>query len=114
MTWQDILKRRLSGDKLRNHIADKIDNMPEWEVLDNLPQKVAGGHNGRIDYTEEPDEPPTGEPRHKLYPPSTPKNMDNYMRRLPAKLRQTARGKAGEEQENLGCDYYDMEIYIKE
>ena len=95
MKWQDILKRRLSGKKFRNHIADTIDNMPEWEVLDNLTQQEAGGKNGRIDFTEEPDEPPIGEPKHKLFPPNTPKNMNNYMRRLPAKLRQTARGKGG-------------------
>ena len=95
MTWKAILKRRLSGKKFRNHIANTIDNMPEWEVLDNLSIREAGGHNGRIDYTDEPDEPPIGEPRYKLKPPSTPANMDNYMRQLPAKLRQTARGKGG-------------------
>ena len=95
MTWKDILKRRLSGKKFRNHIANTIDNMSEWEVLNNLSQQEAGGKNGRIDFTEEPDEPPAGEPRHKLFPPNTPKNMNNYMRRLPAKLRQTARGKGG-------------------
>jgi hypothetical protein len=95
MKWQDILKRRLSGKKFRNHIADTIDNMPEWEVLDNLSQKEAGGKNGRIDFTDEPDEPPEGEPRYKLFPPNTPQNMNNYMRRLPARLRQTARGKGG-------------------
>ena len=94
-SWQNILKRRLSGKKFRNHVANTIDNMSEWEVLDNLSQQEAGGKNGRIDFTEEPDEPPEGEPRHKLFPPNTPKNMNNYMRRLPAKLRQTARGKGG-------------------
>ena len=46
MTWKDILKRRLSGKKFRNHIANTIDNMSEWEVLDNLSQKEAGGKNG--------------------------------------------------------------------
>ena len=93
--WKAILKRRLSGKKFRNHIADKIDGMTEWEVLDNLSQQEAGGKNGRIDYTDEPDEPPLGEPRYPLKPPNTPQNMNNYMRQLPAKLRQTARGKGG-------------------
>ena len=96
MTWKAILKRRLSGKKFRNHIANTIDNMPEWEVLDNLSQQEAGGKNGRIDYTDEPDEPPLGEPRYPLKPPNTPQNMNNYMRRLPAKLRRTASGRGGQ------------------
>ena len=66
MTWQDILKRRLSGRKFRNHVANAIDDMPEWEVTEIVPNK---GKNGKIDYTDEPDEPPLFDPRR---PPEQP------------------------------------------
>lgn len=94
MGWFDILKvGRLSGKKFRNHVVNTIDNMPEWEVTDIDPNH---GKNGRIDYTEEPEptHSPENEP-HNLLPPNSPKNMDNYMRRLPATLRRNAQGRAG-------------------
>ena len=91
--WWGILKRKLGGKKLRSHIVNTIDGMPEWEVTDVDPNH---GKNGRIDFTEEPEptHTPENEP-HNLFPPSSPKNMDNYMRRLPATLRQNAQGRGG-------------------
>ena len=90
--WWGILKRKLVGRKFRNYVANEIDDMPEWEVTGVDPNP---GKNGRIDYTEEPAEEPLEEPPHNIFPPNTPKNMDNYMRRLPAKLRQNAQGRGG-------------------
>ena len=90
--WKTILKRKLSGKKFRTYVANKVDEMPEWEVTGVEPNQ---GKNGRIDYTDEPAEEPLEEPPHNIFPPNTPKNMDNYMRRLPATLRQNAQGRGG-------------------
>ena len=84
MSWKDILKSRA-----RKKIKQRIQQMPEYEIVD---EDQTRGHGGQIAFLEK--EPHGGHENihpHLLHIPSSPKNLDNYMRRMPAKMRSITR-----------------------
>jgi hypothetical protein len=88
MIWQEILKK----PKFLTRVEREIDNkIPEYKVMDVNPKQ---GHGGKIDFSETDTQELHEEEPHQLFPPSTPKNADNYIRRLPAKLRFNASGRS--------------------
>ena len=85
MTWWDIIK----VSKVKRKIKRKIEQMPEYEVVDVDETR---GHGGQIAFLEtEPHEGHENIHPHLLHIPSSPKNLDNYLRRMPAKMRQITR-----------------------
>lgn len=85
MSWWDLIK----VGKVKRRIRRKIQEMPDYEIVDEDDTRA---HGGQIAFVETyPHEGHEKIHPHKLHPPNSPKNLDNYLRRLPAKMRQITR-----------------------
>ena len=83
---------KINKKKFLGKVVDKIKEIPEYEATGVDPRR---GHGGKVDFTETDEGEKHKDEPHPLYPPGTPKNPQNYLRRLPSILRRTASGRAG-------------------
>jgi len=71
--------------RIRRAISDAIDNTTEYQSGE---WDSTGGHGGSIGFTETDEEDRhEGKEPHKLPIPSSPKNLGNYIKRVPKKLK---------------------------
>ena len=102
--WKAVLKRNTAIDlidtfmektqsttfekapkRIRRAISNAIDNTAEYQSGE---WDSAGGHGGSIGFTETDEEDKhEGKEPHKLPIPSSPKNLGNYIKRVPKKLK---------------------------
>ncbi len=88
MSWEDTIKM----PKHLKRIKRKIDQMPDYEVVEIDAQS---SHGGKVDFTETEEHEKHEDEPHTIYPPSTPKDKTygNYMRKLPSIMRRAAQGR---------------------
>ena len=85
MTWWNIIKT----GKVKRKIKRKIKQKPEYEIVSEDKTRA---HGGQIAFIETyPHEGHEKVHPHLLHIPSSPKNLDNYLRRMPSKMRQITR-----------------------
>lgn len=87
MSWEEVIKK----PKFLNRVVGEIKNNPKYEVVEVDPKR---SHGGKIDYTESEEQELHEDEPHSLFPPSTPKNPHNYIRRLPTILERNASGRS--------------------
>ena len=103
--WKSILKRSkivsLIDDFLAKLNGDTFEKAPkrviraverainDTEDYQSLGHESSGGHGGHIKFTEkDPEDRHAEKEPHKLPIPSSPKNLQNYTKRLPKKLKE--------------------------
>ena len=85
MTWWNVIK----VGKVKRKIKRKIKQMPEYEIVSEDKTRA---HGGQIAFIETyPHEGHEKIHPHLLFPPSTPDNLDNYLRRLKTKMQAITR-----------------------
>ena len=94
MSVSELIKmsNEIKKKKFLGKVVNRIKEIPEYETIAVDPQR---SHGGKIDFSETDEEELHDEEPHSLFPPSSPKNEHNYLRRLPSILRRTASGRAG-------------------
>ena len=84
MSWKEELQKGASKKVVRA-IARAIDSTPDYEFISH---DKTGGHGGSVSFTEKDPEDRHEKEPHKLAIPGTPKNLSNYLKRIPKKLKE--------------------------
>ena len=107
MSWENILKK----PKFFNRVVNEINNNTEWRTGTTDPQR---GHGGMIEFTEKDENEKHEDEPHKLFPPSSPRNKDQYVKvKLPKKLRDISSGR-GRQGQTFSLSIADLIPQLKE